>query len=177
VVVPFAQAVITGLVGGLAVIPVVMITGWPWLVSPCVFCFTFAIAWMWLLADHRSLLRVVESVQTEPEPQKPTETETIRLLPVTGHGVKALAVTDQASHMIGLGDGRKIEGARLRDMVISGQIVGLALDAWHAKGWTRDEWEVARDILAQAMVATPRIKGQAGQMLKERGAALRLLGV
>jgi len=180
VIVPACQAVITGLVAGMVSGIVSVAAGWPWYVPVGSGVISLAGAWLVLLTDQRSLLRVIETISNEiPQQPEQTTNEFMRLIPVTGHGVSAM-VPQQATQkpfMVGLPDGRKIEGAKLRDMILAGRIVGLDLAGWKRKGWTRSEWETARDILDQAGVATPRVRGQAGDMIKDRSTALQVLGV
>lgn len=179
VIVPACQAGITGLVAGMVSGVVAVAAGWPWYVPVGAGVISLAGAWLVLLTDQRSLLRVIETISNEIQPQPEQQAnEIMRLVPVTGHGVSAMVPqATQNPFMVGLSDGRKVESAKIRDMVIGGRIVGLDLAGWKSKGWTRSEWETARDILDQAGVATPRIRGQAGAMIKDRGTALQVLGV
>lgn len=180
VIVPACQAVITGLVAGMVSGVVSVAVGWPWYVPVGAGVISLACAWLVLLTDQRSLLRVVETISNEiqAQPEQPAN-EIMRLVPITGHGVGAMVpqATQQKPFMVGLNDGRKIEGSKLRDMILASKLFGLGLDEWKRHGLTRAEWETARDILDQAGVATPRIRGQAGAMLKDRTTALQVLGV
>jgi len=63
VLVPLAQSLITGAVVCLATGAVAYMQRWSVYVPLGIGAATFTASWLWLLADHRSLLRVTETVQ------------------------------------------------------------------------------------------------------------------
>jgi hypothetical protein len=76
-----------------------------------------------------------------------------------------------------LPDERELEASKVRDFVIGAGTIGMGLVAWRGRGWTRPEWETARDLLAMHDLATPRMDGQAGKLLAGPGQCLRAFGL
>jgi hypothetical protein len=60
--VPVGQALVTGILVALCSAGVTIAVGWPWWVPPAVLVGTSTLVWVWLLVDHRRLLRFVEKV-------------------------------------------------------------------------------------------------------------------
>lgn len=90
VVVPLAQAAITGFVFGLTSGAIAYVQAWPAWVPVAVGSGVFALAWMWLLADHRSLLRVTETIigrdlDGDGQVGQPAASETVRVEVVEHH--------------------------------------------------------------------------------------------
>lgn len=108
-----------------------------------------------------------------PPPALPTPTaperEVIRVVPVH--------TSAQPDAVLRLPDGREIGAARMRDFVIGAGTIGLALTAWKGRGWTRPEWETARDLLALHGLASGRAEGKAGAILASPGQCMRAFGI
>jgi hypothetical protein len=109
-----------------------------------------------------------EVAEQQPVTQLP-EREVIRVVPV--HSGAALEPA------IRLPDGREIDARKVRDFVVGADVIGLGLTAWKERGWTRPEWETARDLLALHNLATPRRDGQAGEMTATPGQCMRAFGL
>jgi hypothetical protein len=60
--VPLLQSLITSVIISAGSVPLVAALHWPWYITPMVGGGTLGLSWLLLLADHRSLLRVVETV-------------------------------------------------------------------------------------------------------------------
>lgn len=101
---------------------------------------------------------------------QPPEHEVIRVVPV--HQVNAPAETT-----IRLPDDRELGAAKVRDFAVGVGTIGLSLSAWKERGWTRLEWETARDLLALHNLATERAEGQAGTLLATPGQCMRAFGL
>jgi hypothetical protein len=109
-----------------------------------------------------------ESQQQQPVTQLP-EREVLRVVPVHSG-----ASPDPA---IRLPDGREIDARKVRDFVIGAGTIGMGLTAWKTRGWTRQEWETARDLLALHNLATARADGQAGRLIASPGQCMRAFGL
>lgn len=84
--VPLAQAAITGAVCGLAAALGAYVWHWQAVVPVSVGGGAMVLSWFWLLADHRSLLRVTETMIGAPQPEQAApETQTTVRLEVTEH--------------------------------------------------------------------------------------------
>jgi hypothetical protein len=99
------------------------------------------------------------------------ERQVIRTIPV-----RANNMPDDIP-IIRLPDGRDIAGDKLRDFITYAGIVGLGVDAWKGRGWTRQEWETARDALSIYNLATARQNGVVGKMLASPGQCMRAFGL
>jgi hypothetical protein len=91
--------------------------------------------------------------------------EVIRLVPYRGQGMPEDQQHETTAPLFALPDGRRIERAKVLDMIIGANSIGLALPTWRKRCWTRTEWEIGRDLLAVHGLATPRREGQAGKLL------------
>jgi hypothetical protein len=98
------------------------------------------------------------------------EREVIRL-------VKVNNASEKYEPTIRLPDGRELETHQVRDFVIGAGVIGLGLVAWKDRGWTRPEWETARDMLAIHGLATPRVEGQTGELIATPGRCMRAFGL
>jgi hypothetical protein len=85
VLVPFAQAGITALVSSMVVAGGSIIWHWPWYISVASFAIVFAGSWLYLLADHRSLLRTVETITNQPAKPAPTQQHDVVHMDITEH--------------------------------------------------------------------------------------------
>jgi hypothetical protein len=98
------------------------------------------------------------------------ERQVIRAIPVRANNMPDVPI-------IRLPDGRDLPGDKLKDFVTSAGVIGLGVDAWKERGWTRQEWETARDLLAVHNLATPRQNGVVGKMLVSPGQSMRAFGL
>jgi hypothetical protein len=97
------------------------------------------------------------------------EREVIRVVPVHTNAPQEPTLR--------LPDGRELDAAKVRDFVIGADTIGLALSAWKGRGWTRQEWEAARDLLALHGLASERAEGQAGKLEASPGQCMRAFGL
>ncbi len=120
-----------------------------------------------LLDDDRHD-EIAEALKTiiPPAPQ-----QHIRPIPVYNAKSDELPVIETA-------DGKgSIEGAKLRDFIIGCKADGLGFREWKAKGWTRPEWQIARDLLAQQGLASARVQGESGVLIAPVSKCLRDFGL
>jgi len=86
-------------------------------------------------------------------------------LPTPRDVVRLVKVNTQPSPIMQLHDERGLPEDKVREFVTRGRIIGLGVVAWRREGWTQEEWEIGRDMLAEFGVATPRLDGQRGNWL------------
>jgi len=110
-----------------------------------------------------------EVIEQSPVAQLP-EREVIRVVPV--HNANA-----KAEPAIRLPDGRELEAHQVRDFVIGANTIGMGVTAWKARGWSRPEWETARDLLSLHNLASPRRDGQSGELVATPGQCMRAFGL
>jgi len=114
--------------------------------------------------NHKEIANAMRTLREAPR-------EIIRVIPVrTGNHSDDLPVLQ-------LPDGRELDAAKLRDFVVEAQVVGIGLKSWRAKGWTRKEWEIARDLLSLHGLASKRAEGVTGVLTASPGQCLRAFGL
>ena len=96
-------------------------------------------------------------------------------LPAPAQVVRLVKVNVQPEQILELHDERGLPEAKVRAFVTRGRIIGLGVVAWRREGWTQEEWEIGRDMLAEFGVATPRLDGQRGNWLMGAQEALDAL--
>lgn len=114
---------------------------------------------------------VGEAEAADDDTMQLPEREVIRLVKVN---------TSQPSRdetVLRLPDERELEAGKVRDFVVGASTIGLGLIAWRERGWTRPEWETARDLLAMHDLATPRVEGKAGELIATPGKCMRAFGL
>ena len=98
-------------------------------------------------------------------------------LPTPRDVVRLVKVNTQRDPVLELHDERGLPENKVREFVTRGRIIGLGVVAWRREGWTQEEWETARDMLAEFGVATPRLDGQRGNWLMGVNEALNTMRI
>jgi len=98
-------------------------------------------------------------------------------LPNPAQVVRLIKVNTQREPVLELHDERGLPEGRIREFITRGRVIGLGVVAWRREGWTQEEWETARDMLAEFGVATPRLDGQRGNWLVGVQAALDIMRI
>jgi hypothetical protein len=98
-------------------------------------------------------------------------------LPEPAQVVRLVKVNTSREPMLELHDERGLAENRIREFITRGRLIGLGVVAWRREGWTQEDWEIARDMLAEFGVATPRLDGQRGNWLMGVNEALSTMKI
>lgn len=79
--------------------------------------------------------------------------------------------------IIQLPDGREIDGALMLEFLKGVRGSNLSSPYWKGRGWSQDNWEIARDVLAMHGLATPRENGRTGKMLASTEQCIQVIGL